>query len=254
MRRTLFLWSVTISVSAAGPPSPKFEVASVKRNHDNRPIDIRYLPTRFAATNWPLYWLIAEAYGLTYKSARLAGGPGWSHVENYDIEARLPESVVPPGASIRKRQAILRPLLQQLLADRFHLLIRHQATRMPIYELRVAKGGLKLAKADASRRSPCRCLNGGPSHGLRGEAFEITDLVADAEFWTGRPVVDKTGLHGEFDLLTPMHWTQDDSSDPAAEPLPDFLGMYRELGLDLRSARAIIELLVIAHLDRPDQN
>jgi hypothetical protein len=86
-----------------------FELASVKRSRpENGALNIRYTAGgRLSLTNGPLYWLIAEAYGLSYKSARLTGGPDWSQNEKYDIEAKAPEGTVRsvgPGFSRRVLQ------------------------------------------------------------------------------------------------------------------------------------------------------
>ena len=40
----------------------------------------------------------------------------------------------------------LRLMLQQLLADRFKLILHHETKETPVYELTVAKGGPKLPK------------------------------------------------------------------------------------------------------------
>jgi uncharacterized protein (TIGR03435 family) len=242
--------------AAQTPPksSSAFELASVKRSGPgNGALNIRYTAGgRLSLTNWPLYWLIAEAYGLNYKSARLTGGPDWSQNEKYDIEAKAPEGTVPAGLPLRSCQIVMRKMLQVLLADRFQLKIRHSPKRVPVYELLVSKEGLKLQKTSISGPEPCHCLNGAPKRGLRGEAFEMSDMVSLAEFWTGRPVVDKTLMEGEFDLPPTSGWAEEDPPTPDA--LPTLYGLYRQVGLTLQPRRESVDILVISHVERPSEN
>jgi uncharacterized protein (TIGR03435 family) len=247
---------VACFAAAQTPPetSLAFELASVKRSRPgNGALNIRYTAGgRLSLTNWPLYWMIAEAYGLNYKSARLTGGPDWSQNEKYDIEAKASEGAVPVGLPLRGRQIAMRQMLQVLLADRFHLEIRHSPKRVPVYELVVSKEGLKLQKTSISGHEPCHCLNGAPKRGLRGEAFEMSDLVSLAEFWTGRPVVDKTRIEGEFDLPQTSGWAEEDHPNP--DVLPTFYGLYRQVGLTLQPRRESVDILVISHVERPSEN
>ncbi len=80
--------------------------------------------------------LVIMAYWI--QPFQLAGGPSWLRPRRFDIAAKAP-------AGARKDQTWA--MLQMLLADRFHLAVHREAKEMPIFDLVVAKGGLKIQPA-----------------------------------------------------------------------------------------------------------
>ena len=110
-----------------------FEVASVKRNKSavtDRELK-KFLHDgirsnrggRLTITNVPLFMIVAAAYQLSFQSPRLSGGPDWTHSEGYDIDAILPA---------REQDARMRLMLQNLLADRFKLILRRDMKVLPV--------------------------------------------------------------------------------------------------------------------------
>jgi uncharacterized protein (TIGR03435 family) len=83
-------------------------------------------------------------------------------------------------------------------------------------------------------------------------------MEAFAEFLTseaGRPVLDKTGLTGSYEMT--LDWAPD--STPAtneAVTLPSlFTALQEQLGLKLGSAKGPVEMLVVDNVDRaPTEN
>ena len=84
-----------------------------------------------------------------------------------------------------------------------------------------------------------------------------------------RPVIDHTGLTGQYDLT--LKWTQDndpvpmssvsgDSPQRSAIPIPDasdpsiFTAIQEQLGLKLEPAKAPVEVLVIDHIEQASEN
>jgi bla regulator protein blaR1 len=72
----------------------------------------------------------------------------------------------------------------------------------------------------------------------------------------GRPVVNQTGLTGNFDFA--LDWVPDALVPPNADAPPQgasFLAAVREqLGLKLESTKAPVRMLIIDHLERPTEN
>ena len=72
----------------------------------------------------------------------------------------------------------------------------------------------------------------------------------------GRPVLDQTGLAGNFDFT--LQWTPNISAAP--DFIPDRSGpayieaVKEQLGLKLESTRGSIQVPVIDHVERPDDN
>src|SRR5579872_156558 len=137
-RRRSSLIAVLVSALAVAQPAPptQFEVASVKPNKlDDRIVTINIGPgARFAVRGYTLVLLMQQAYGVM--GWNVTGGPAWIHSDRWDIAAKAP-------VSVNLTEAQLRPMLQALLADRFHLKVHEGSKEMPGYALVVAKGGLK---------------------------------------------------------------------------------------------------------------
>jgi len=81
----------------------------------------------------------------------------------------------------------------------------------------------------------------------------------------GRSVVDKTELKGEYDFT--LEWTPEPGQGPPfgtpppdAAPPPDvsgpsiFTALQEQLGLRLESAKGPVEILVVDHAEKPDEN
>ena len=72
-----------------------------------------------------------------------------------------------------------------------------------------------------------------------------------------RPVIDRTGLVGDFDFS--LKYTPDDGSNPDADPnAPSsasiFTAMQEQLGLKLEPSKSPVEILVIDHVEQPSEN
>ena len=107
---------VTLSAQA---PKPTFEVASVKPNKSGlsglSQINIDFQQSRFVATNVPLRWLIAVAYGKEEREPtpdRIVGGPSWIDSAAFDIRAIT---------DVPTSRATMNLMLQTLLEERFGL-------------------------------------------------------------------------------------------------------------------------------------
>ena len=283
-------WTLVAAVAVAGwlaveapaqQGAPAFEVISVKphKPDDNRREMPRFLPGRFSSVAIPLRFVIAAAYDVGFQSVRLTGGPEWiqSMDGSYDIEATAPKGALPPGLPDNLRSERLRLMLQGLLAERFKLKIRRETKEMPVYAVVVGKGGAKLQKSkieekdcrDADTAAPpdrvaCHAFLGGRGRGLHGEAVSIADMLGYVENWTDRPLVDKTGLPGLFNIQTrgwlPMQpgpapaagVRAEDGSDMA--DVPTLFGVFEGLGLKLEAQRGAVEVFVIERVERATEN
>jgi uncharacterized protein (TIGR03435 family) len=69
---------------------------------------------------------------------------------------------------------------------------------------------------------------------------------------TGRTVVDKTGLTGNYDI--DLKWTPDDQQGtPDAGPSL-FTALEEQLGLKLVPAKGPVDKLVVDHVEKPSEN
>jgi uncharacterized protein (TIGR03435 family) len=263
------------------PNKAEFEAASVK---PHAPGDNRFIPPRFLAggrfaSNAPLQLVISVAYDLPVnQSIRLSGAPDWARSMDavYDIEAT---GAFPPGLSAQARNDRMRLMLQTLLADRFKLAIHRETKEMPVYALVVGKGGPKLQKADIEEKdcpdvsaslapgaplTACHSIAGGQGRGLHARAADMSDVVHYVENWTGRPLVDKTGIKGLFRLETkgwlPMQVGPPPAPGAKAEDggdladVPTLFTVFEQLGLRMESQRDKVDVYVVDHVEKPTEN
>ncbi|HUI58288.1 MAG TPA: M56 family metallopeptidase, partial [Bryobacteraceae bacterium] len=241
----VLLGAVTYGLFAQSNTHPAFDVASVKRNltgiDPNQPMGGGYQPGgRLHMVNLPLRGLIQFAYAnhdaphwLPLPDSQVVGGPAWAKTDGYDIDAKPERKTDPKPMWL---------MLQTLLADRFHLALHRETRELPVYDLEPVKGGPKLpAPKDAGcvsfppgtppRPVPgkvdCGYVSGpfsrseaGVLH-IQGRKVRVADLVRELTSILDRPVVDKTGSTGEFDL--DLRFTPD-------ETLVGFLGLLAPAG------------------------
>ena len=268
-------FAVLFAAPAICAQAPAFEVISVKPHQadDTR----RQMPSfqpggRFVATGIPLRMIIAIAYNVGFQSVRLSGGPDWilSMDSAYDIEATAPKSALPSGLAASLRDERLRLMLQNLLADRFKLKIRRESKEMAVYAAVLGKGGPKLQKSKMEEKdcvesnTSCHTFMGGRGRGLHGEAASVADMIRYVENWTDRPLVDKTGIQGLFNIQTrgwlPMQpgppptagQKAEDGSDMA--DVPTIFQIFETLGLKLEAQRSPVDVFVIESVQRPSEN
>lgn len=188
----------------------------------------------FTARNVSLAILVSLAFGVD--SNRISGAPLGSKA--YDVLTK------PEGDGGRTYEQLRLPL-QHLLQERFHLTCHEETKNFPGYALVVAKGGPKL---HASK-------GGSDAYIMREELLlqnvAMSNLAATLSFPLKCPVVDKTGLNGNYDIK--LDFAPDDDTD---SPLPSIFTALREtLGLKLEKAKVPVETLVIDHVDQvPTEN
>jgi bla regulator protein BlaR1 len=248
--------------------SQEFEVASIKKNSSGRGpynLGLSFEPNgRFHVTNGLLVTLINLAYGITYKQLETNGFAVGDQA--FDVDARAPENTVALDPEARKAQ--LQVMMQKLLEDRFKLAIHKKTTDTPLYALVVAKNGprLKPALPDPKCPQPDSCPSiVGPARGFKGRGIELKDIAAILTAFVDRPVVDRTGIQGRFDIDLPP-WSRSplqspgpgelDGTEPAPDPLnPTIFDVLQEhLGLKLEAARGPHDLYIVDHVEPPTEN
>ncbi|MBZ5604973.1 MAG: TIGR03435 family protein [Acidobacteriia bacterium] len=256
----------------ARPEAYAFEVASVRPNpttQDRRGLQFEH--ERFKATNLNLVTLIAIAYDLPLTiSGRITGAPDWAEQQGYDIDARADLK----GLNEKERERRMRLMLRQLLAERFQLRLRRESKDMPVYALTVAKNGPKLKAAGIEEKdcpdgprdaSSCHIVNGGVGRGMHAHAVDLDDITTFAAIWTDRPVVDRTGLKGLYQLdtegWTDMRARPPRADGPTAEDLtvadptrPTLFMIFDRLGLKMAPARGPVEIFTVEHVEKPSAN
>jgi len=181
------------------------------------------------------------AYGV--QDSQIAG-PDSLNTERYDIVARAAAPVANQG------QFSL--MLQSLLAERFHLTLHRESKEMSVYALVVAKNGPKFRKS---------VVEGRPM--LMGKGTLVAQWASMkmlADFLSGPMrvrVLDMTGLEGQYDFKFDLMAFARSDPVPGQEPdVADMVlsGLEPELGLKLESRKAPVEMLVVDHVEKPNEN
>jgi uncharacterized protein (TIGR03435 family) len=258
-------------------PQPVFEVASVKvagaqskRRSSGGPGTSD--PGQYHYNSATLLDLIAIAYHVQHfqiaSKAALDRG-------TFDVVAK-----VPAGATRDQ----FRAMMQNLLAERFHLKLHRESREFPAWELIVGKSGSKLKESsvDAGAESMSGPLkygdDGFPLLAPNTPGWASTLTIVDG-FIVGRmaaqrqpvsvltgsfgmgddpPILDHTGLTGKYDFR--LEFSREPTGAPAAEaktpPVPDlFTAVQQQLGLQLVSKRLPFDVLVVESVDRvPTEN
>jgi uncharacterized protein (TIGR03435 family) len=245
----LFVLSVpAFSQFEAKPLS--FEVADVKVNKSGETrmaVDMQG-GGRFTMHNVPMKAMVMFAYHA--RPDAVTGGPGWLESDRFDIVAKAAQTTPPED---------LRRMLQNLLAERFKLVIHEEPKIMPAYALVVGKSGPKLQASEAALLTEQRCM---PGEGTVGQKHincrHITMAALADQLQEQSPrdfevvVVDQTGLSGAFDFKldwTPAVRTATPSTDPSAGPTV-FQAVAEQLGLKLESRKLPLPVIVIDRVDR----
>ncbi len=182
--------------------------------------------------------LIEMAFGIN--DYQISGKDlGWLDSESYDVEAKSEGDV---GLSYEQ----LRLPLQQLLAQRFKMVVHHEQKDIRGYALTVAKNGPKLQSSKEPMTTGYILRDG-----LRSPSISMRTFAAMLASPIRQPVVDKTGVTGNYDIK--LSFAPDGSTD---SPLPSiFTALQEQLGLKLEPQKVPVEMLVIDHLEKvPSEN
>lgn len=194
----------------------------------------------------PIY-LLQDAFDVP--KDMIVGLPEWATHTRLDIDAKTLDPDMPRLRELTIAQR--REMLQALLEDRLGLKWHYETRVLPSYDLLAAKGGARLTPTMAKGH------NGGAS--VNDTKFKLTnvpvsDLAVVLADKLGRPVVDKTGLTGRYDIG--LVWTSDQAAPSANLDAPPtlFTAVQEQLGLRLKSGKDPVRVFVIDRLAQPGAN
>ncbi len=214
------------SQSPASDASPKFIVADVRpspsRLHPG--IDGRFTPDHIVLRDATITDLIAIAYHV--EPSDILGGPAWLDFDRFDINAKPPA-----GTKITNEDddPAAAAMLRTLLTDRFGLVARIDQRPLPAFVLTVGKPNLMKTAADPNAGG---CQYQQQAAGSAGSAPPLihfscrnTSMINFAGFlhdvgtpYFNRPVVDQTGLKGNWDFDLQWSYNKPTSTDGISLP------------------------------------
>jgi uncharacterized protein (TIGR03435 family) len=236
--------------------NPKFDVITIKPSQPDRPGKLFTIRGRHVLTiNTNVNDLVTFAYGLHTK--QLVNAPPWFATDKFDIDG-VPDVEGQPSTKQ------LKLLIQSALTDRFKLTFHHDQKELSVYALTVAKGGPKLTETIHKPSDPV-------NFGYRRLGALMVTNATMKDFCDGmqgsaldKPAVDHTGLTGRYDFT--LNWTPDESQfeamggyrPPSTEDLnaPPALStaMQEQLGLRFDAVKALADVFVIDHIEKPSAN
>lgn len=239
--------------SASEATKPKaFEVVSIKPNKEGTSGGVQELANGERYVNTTLNVLVEGAYG-RFSENEVLGMPSWAKSERYDIDLRIDANTANEWKNLSDKERFEQEqaMLQSMLADRCQLKAHLETKELPVYELVVAKGGLRMKEAAAGEE-----FSGGFRTGeITGRAMRIQELTRGLPS-DGRSILDKTGL-GDKKFDFDLKWTPENriESGESGESGPSlFTALEEQLGLKLISSKAPAKVCVIDHLERPTPN
>jgi uncharacterized protein (TIGR03435 family) len=202
------------------------------------------------------------------------GGPDWIRSDKYDLEAK---------ADRERPRAEIMQMLRTLLAERFQMRVHRETRELPAYVVTVARGGAKLRPSKEgdcvlvdrtrpvpppvplapgeTRRPECgnnlMTSRGATPPNLRWSAVHIDSAAVSGSLanYFRRPVVDRTGLTGFFDVELELPPLQPTVSDAGGDQgISVFTVLQEQLGLRVEEGKGPVDVLVVDRLERPTKN
>jgi uncharacterized protein (TIGR03435 family) len=266
--------------------NPRFEVISIRRQTaESGPVQLGPTPTEFRSIGLPMFGIFQWAYALPNQPGLLRGGqiegdPGWLSGELYDVVAKVNPADLADWQKPAMRQTMLRAMLQAMLAERCKVVMHYGSKEAPVYDLVIAKGGPKFKQAEIVDTAELRRKH--PDGGvMRGSGTMAVQSPNTTQWYAmsmailtntilssivDRPVVDKTGLTGYYDLAMPSSALRrppppslpgaTQPLDAPSAPLEDesIFAALEALGLRLEPAKGHVATLVIDRVERPSEN
>jgi uncharacterized protein (TIGR03435 family) len=260
---------VAAGLRAQGPQPIQFDVASIKLNSSG-PEQPPFLDGstfrqngQVRITNMSLWTMIQLIY-LDDRTMLMDGGPSWIDDDRFDVVARgepgsdaqVPMGRIPPR---------LKAMLQALFEDRFKLRTHVERRDIPVYALvpldranpakKLKPGNDDCLKPPEQRTRECTY----PPGFLASPAMTMDDLavrlstvlnMANAGFNTrnaiGRPVDNRTGIEGRFDVDIDIGG----GVRPPERTAAIITAIREQLGLTVENARGERHVLVIDRAER----
>jgi uncharacterized protein (TIGR03435 family) len=194
--------------------------------------------------------------------------PAWltGDDDRYDVDAKVDEADLADWQNPAKQPAMVRSMLQAMLDDRLKLVVHRSTREAPVDLLVVGKNGPKFKETNSGELHPgSRPMPGGGTLSREQEDDQMTVhyfgiSIAQLATWvlgTGRPVEDKTGLAGRYDVTIQKPALQPNAQQggiSAPDLGPSAVSIADQLGLKLEPSKGQVETLVIDHVERPSPN
>jgi uncharacterized protein (TIGR03435 family) len=190
--------------------------------------------------------LITSAYGV--HEGLIFGLPRWAETAHYTIRARVTDG--DPKVLSNNTREQRRALMAAMLEDRFHLKLHEAMKVLPLYDLVIAKDGPRFNESSPVPAEPHVEVTRTEYIGTGATTLALSSLLEEV---VERPVRDRTGLTGAYDLH--LRWTPDLTAASDRDSSPSiFTALQDQLGLKLLPNKGPVKTLVVDHIERPAEN
>jgi uncharacterized protein (TIGR03435 family) len=240
-------------VPASKAPPPAFDAADIRANPPTVTMFTfsrnSYRAGKYLARNSTMVDLIRAAYRLD--ADKILGGPPWLESDRFDVQAKT-------SPSISFETAML--MLRTLLEDRFKLQVHDDTRPLPAYTLRLGKRKLQLKEPDRSAPAGCRPQPfkppppGGAMPPQTVDCHNVTmgsfaeQVRRMANGYLDKPVVDKTGIEGNWDLT--ISWTARGQLGLAGSEGVSVFEALERIGLKLEPDTLPTPVIVVDRVNR----
>lgn len=250
---------------------PSYELVSIHKVQEaGTSPESHDTPDGYEARSQSLRSLISEAYGFSLgmlNDQQLVGAPAWAKTQLFDVHAKVDSANVDRMKELAKadtmmasvREIVTRTpsyrmvMLQRLLEDRFKLKVHYEQRVMALYEMEVAKGGVRMKAAHSAD----------PEHGsmemsngkLEGVNVPMAFIPVMFALELEKPVEDKTAIEGNYDFK--LHWSRmgEEAENGATDAAPSlFTAVQEQMGLKLRAGKGAVWVIVVEHAEMPSEN
>ncbi len=207
----------------------------------------------------PIFQIVIRETGATCGTTRAGRGPGYIQCDVTtlpDLIAfafewdSLPRTSLPESLDRTTRYSLharapsdqdgtMLECLRAALRGTFGVTARVETREMDVVVCRAPSGPGKGLTAAATKGSSSRA---GPDH-FEGVGVHFGTFPGQIEFILGKPVIDETGIEGQFDFK--MTWKAGDQQDRLRV-------LLETTGIVLREERRSVEVLVVEQVPRDD--
>jgi len=251
MRGIVFIAAIMVTVGAlSGAESFELADVHVSPHSDNPSLRVFRRDGRYEWLGATMVDLVGAAYSVA--PDRVIGGPSWLESDRFDVITKIPDSATAES---------LKPMLRNLLAERFGLTVHDGKALQPAWLL-TAGARPKMTQSVADSEGGCAeqpsqhtdTLNAAfdcqrVTMSAFAETLQTSRLPPVLGYLAGNEVVDQTGLKGAWDFN--LKWTGSGLMPKAgSDGVTLFDAIAQQLGLQLKMGQAMLPVLVVDRANR----
>lgn len=255
------LLSLPVLAAAQSLPSPTYDVSSVKPHDPGDPgQNWRTSEDGFRLLNTGLKNVIALAWNV--RGDQIIGAPSWTDDLHWDVVGKSTELTPEQLKKLTNEQKNL--MLQQLLAERFHLKVHPETRTGTVFTLSPAKSGMKLKpipmtaeeKAAGKIADSRLSMTGGAATVMEAKRVPLSMLMDTLTGNLRQTTLNKTGLPADAAYNFTLRWASDYGSGTAgdSDAPPLTTAIEEQLGIHVEAGRGPVQVLVVDHVEKPAAN